>query len=264
MVRSFPLCKRKQRMDGVNERKRTMVNFKLLPISADRKRRIRRKRKPNDDSDLETEELAHIFQLEAFEPGQLITVCQRPLDEQPHVLTTDPDRCTDRSMFWDSFVSFGNTVIGIGDPHGNLEDDLRDAVLPSHLELPGAQDVVTLGDDDIYAGGAITIRVDNGLLSFEDFIDAEATIAEWLGAHGLAKRELFWQGAKLSMHMKLGNLPTTHITVSLVPKPSSDEIPAVIRSLEGCKTSGIWSLAEVSFWHPNRKPVQDFGGPAVL
>eukprot|EP00971_Amphidinium_carterae_P055573 1095426-Amphidinium_carterae.1 len=154
-------------------------------------------------------------------------------------------------MFWDSFVSFDNTVIGIGDPHGLLDDDLCATVLPDQMEWSATQGESFPVDNYLYDGGAITIRVDNGLLSFEDFIDAEATIAEWLGAHGLAKRELYWQGAKLSVHMKLGHLSTTHITVSLVPKPPSDEIPAVIRSLEGCKTSGIWSLAEVSFWHPN-------------
>eukprot|EP00971_Amphidinium_carterae_P141403 2801995-Amphidinium_carterae.2 len=240
-----------------------VISFKLLPIRSDRKRRIKRKRRPNDDSDLETEELAHIFQLDAFNPGQLLTVCQRPLDGAPGVLTTDPARCSDESMCWDSFVSCGSTVIGIGYPQDLLDDDLRATVLPSQMASFDGQNEARKGDDNCHAGGAITIRVDQGLLSFEDFIDPDATIAEWLGAHGLAKRELFCQGAKLSLHMKLGNLPTSQIDVSLVPKPPSDEIPAVIRSLEGCKTSGIWSLAEISFWHPNRRPVQDFGGPAI-
>eukprot|EP00971_Amphidinium_carterae_P050269 990587-Amphidinium_carterae.2 len=159
-----------------------VISFKLLPIRSDRKRRIRRKRRPNDDSDLETDELAHIFQLEAFNPGQLLTVCERPLDGAPGVRTSDQARCSDQSMAWDSFVSCGSTVIGIGFPQVPLDGDLRATVLPSQMASPDAQHEALMGNVNIHAGGAITIRVDQGLLSFEDFIDPDATIAEWLGA----------------------------------------------------------------------------------
>eukprot|EP00971_Amphidinium_carterae_P324126 6441300-Amphidinium_carterae.2 len=92
------------------------VQYSTLPSLAGRERRTRRRRKANDDSDLSSDELRHIFELEDMRPGDPVTVNQTPLDGEPGVLTALPGHCTDNTMDWTSFISFGDTVMGVGAP----------------------------------------------------------------------------------------------------------------------------------------------------
>eukprot|EP00971_Amphidinium_carterae_P057690 1141212-Amphidinium_carterae.1 len=72
-------------------------------------------------------------------PGELVPVNESPLDGAPDVLTAVPGHCTDRSMEWKSFISFRNTVLGVGFPTGPIDPyDVHDEILANFLHDGGA------------------------------------------------------------------------------------------------------------------------------
>eukprot|EP00971_Amphidinium_carterae_P077518 1531909-Amphidinium_carterae.1 len=429
------------------------VQYSTLPILAGRERRTRRKRRANDDSDLSTDELRHIFELEDMRPGDLVTVNESPLDGAPGVLTSIPGHCTDTSMEWKSFISFRDTVLGVGFPSSSidpyvvhdeiladflhdggasvpeswfhryviqseseepsedshqlrLENDLgsldsevipsvealasrslpsslssdmgynpesrgtsREVSLPCSMvsdldgtlgytcgedgilrphdflvlpppllvlppqDLPLSPPIIshmsygnldTIGDlwssinsslmvdfplsprSDLggqigyavdnegnwhvfdldpfnqdpgqltvarlmasgfatslldhyhHTGGMITISVDHGLLSFVDFIDHRTPLGEWKKACDLTERDLYWHGAKLDPSITLERRSATSISVTLVPRMWHEGEQPVIRPFQQCRESTVWSLAEISFWHPHRQPLSQY------
>eukprot|EP00971_Amphidinium_carterae_P326534 6457393-Amphidinium_carterae.1 len=104
-----------------------------------------------------------------------------------------------------------------------------------------------------HTGGTITIRVDHGLLSFVDTIHPLLTLAEWKKANDLSKRDQYWQGAMLDPSICLERRAATSLTVTLIPRMWHEGEQPVIRSFQQCRESAVWSLAEISCWHPHRQ-----------
>eukprot|EP00971_Amphidinium_carterae_P256586 5094817-Amphidinium_carterae.2 len=132
-------------------------------------------------------------------------------------------------------------------------------VLPRapHL-LEGGHLATVLPVQCLFTGGMITIKVDHGALSFVDSIDPRLSLADWKKANDLSTRDLFWQGARLDPAICLERRSATSLTVTLISRMWHEGEQLVIRPFQQCRASTVWSLAEISFWHPQRQPLSQY------
>eukprot|EP00971_Amphidinium_carterae_P033565 660923-Amphidinium_carterae.1 len=106
-----------------------------------------------------------------------------------------------------------------------------------------------------HSGGTTTIRVDNGSFSFIESIHPQQSLADWKATHHMEKNDLYWQGAKLDPLICLEQRAHDYLVVTLHPRMWHEGNQPLIRTFGACRTSKMWSLAEISFWHPQRQPL---------
>eukprot|EP00971_Amphidinium_carterae_P022920 452199-Amphidinium_carterae.1 len=151
-----------------------------------------------------------------------------------------------------------------------------------HSEMHIKQDYPFTGDfiaekqmiqvplDFTKCGGAV-------LLVLPGFVTAQIpdgiTLGDWLSELSLPETTVLWAGCALHPDMFFNSLRVGMLDVTVAPNLLLDKETPMIRPLDRCRATKIWSLAEFQFWHQGFQPTaplvqflgsDDYGGPNDL
>eukprot|EP00971_Amphidinium_carterae_P283489 5627490-Amphidinium_carterae.1 len=120
------------------------------------------------------------------------------------------------------------------------------------------------------SGGAVLLVLPGFVMAQ---IPDDITLGGWLTELSLMETTILWAGSALHSDIMFNELRVRMIDVTAAPKVKLDSATPVIRPLQQCRTSRVWSLAEFQFWHQGFAPMlpvqqymgsEDYGGPMDL